>query len=116
MLFNTGDEVVRSLSGLISTVAFQLGPDAKPTYALEGPIAVAGSAIKWYVHQCIVAVIPCRLYNTSGPLGSQLTLYCRLRDNVNLIDDASEMDTLAGSVDHTGGVYFVTGFSGLLAP
>ena len=58
MLFNTGDEVVRSLSGLISTVAFQLGPDAKPTYALEGPIAVAGSAIKWYVHQCKVAVIP----------------------------------------------------------
>ena len=49
VLFNTGEELVRSENGLISTVAFQAGPDAKPVYALEGSIAVAGSAIKWYV-------------------------------------------------------------------
>ena len=47
VLFNTGEEVVRSQNGLISTVAYQAGPNAKPVYALEGSIAVAGSAIKW---------------------------------------------------------------------
>jgi glycerol kinase len=53
VLFNTGEEVVRSENGLISTVAYQAGKDAKPVYALEGSIAVAGSAIKWCVR------IPC---------------------------------------------------------
>ncbi|WVQ96697.1 glycerol kinase [Kwoniella sp. CBS 9459] len=86
VLFNTGEECVRSNYGLISTVAFQAGPDAKPVYALEGSIAVAGSAIKW------------------------------LRDQINLIEESSDMDILAGSVADTGGVYFVTAFSGLLAP
>ena len=49
VLFNTGDQVVRSNEGLISTVAFQAGKGAKAIYALEGSIAVAGSAIKWFV-------------------------------------------------------------------
>lgn len=47
LLFNTGEDVVYSNNGLITTLAFQAGPDAKPVYALEGSIAVAGSAIKW---------------------------------------------------------------------
>jgi glycerol kinase len=47
VLFNTGEEVVRSENGLISTVAFQPGKGKKAVYALEGSIAVAGSAIKW---------------------------------------------------------------------
>lgn len=40
----------------------------------------------------------------------------RLRDQINLIEESSDMDHLAGSVEDTGGVYFVTAFSGLLAP
>lgn len=40
----------------------------------------------------------------------------RLRDQINLIEESSEMDILAGSVKDTGGVYFVTAFAGLLAP
>ena len=40
----------------------------------------------------------------------------RLRDQMNMIEESSDMDKLAGSVDDTGGVYFVTAFSGLLAP
>ena len=40
----------------------------------------------------------------------------RLRDQMHVIQEASEMDELAGSVKDTGGVYFVTAFSGLLAP
>lgn len=40
----------------------------------------------------------------------------RLRDQLNMIEESSEMDMLAGSVKDTGGVYFVTAFAGLLAP
>jgi glycerol kinase len=47
VLFNTGDDIVTSRNGLLTTVAYQAGPDAKPKYALEGSIAVAGSAVKW---------------------------------------------------------------------
>lgn len=40
----------------------------------------------------------------------------RLRDQVGLIDESAEMDALCSHVKDTGGVYFVTAFSGLLAP
>jgi len=86
LLFTTGSEPVTSTNGLISTVAYQAGPNAKPVYALEGSIAVAGSAIKW------------------------------LRDQMGLIQSAGEINTLAAKVEDTGGVYFVTAFNGLLAP
>jgi len=36
LLFNTGTEVVQSNNGLLSTVAYQNGPNGKPHYALEG--------------------------------------------------------------------------------
>ena len=36
LLFNTGHEVIKSQNGLLSTVAYQNGPGAKPFYALEG--------------------------------------------------------------------------------
>lgn len=44
-LMNTGEEVINSTSGLLSTIAFQL--DGKVTYALEGSVFVAGAAIQW---------------------------------------------------------------------
>ncbi|KAI0793771.1 glycerol kinase [Fomes fomentarius] len=86
LLFCTGEDIVLSQHGLLSTVAYQDGPKGKPIYALEGSIAVAGSAIKW------------------------------LRDTMSLVSTAGEVNTLAQSVPDTGGVYFVTAFSGLLAP
>ncbi|MCU1514691.1 MAG: glycerol kinase [Microbacteriaceae bacterium] len=46
LIVNTGEEIVRSRNGLITTVAYRLG-DAKPHYALEGSIAVTGSLIQW---------------------------------------------------------------------
>ena len=46
LLFNTGEEIVLSKNGLLTTLAYQLG-DAKPVYALEGSIAVTGSLIQW---------------------------------------------------------------------
>ncbi|PWH06198.1 glycerol kinase [Brachybacterium endophyticum] len=46
MLINTGEELVRSENGLLTTVAYKIG-DAKPVYALEGSIAVTGSLVQW---------------------------------------------------------------------
>jgi glycerol kinase len=85
MLLNTGEEIVRSESGLLTTVAYQFG-DAKPVYALEGSIAVTGSAVQW------------------------------LRDQLGIISGAADIERLAKQVEDTGGLYFVPAFSGLFAP
>ena len=45
MLMNTGEEFIKSKSGLLTTIAW--GLDNKVTYALEGSIFIAGAAIKW---------------------------------------------------------------------
>ena len=85
VLVNTGDEVVRSEAGLLSTVAW-LGPDGRPTYALEGAIFVTGAAVQW------------------------------LRDGLGLIGAAAETEALAGTVPDSGGVVFVPALTGLGAP
>ena len=46
LLQNTGTELVRSRSGSISTVAYQLAGE-QPRYALEGSVAVAGALVQW---------------------------------------------------------------------
>lgn len=46
LLFQTGQEIVRSANGLLTTVGFKLG-DAPTHYALEGSVAVAGSLVQW---------------------------------------------------------------------
>ena len=46
VLVNTGEEIVRSSHGLLTSVGYQLGTSA-PQYVLEGSIAVAGSLIQW---------------------------------------------------------------------
>jgi glycerol kinase len=84
-LINTGPDIVRSKHGLLTTVAFKFG-QAPACYALEGSVAVTGSAIQW------------------------------LRDQLGIINTASEIEGLAASVKDTGGVYFVPAFSGLFAP
>jgi glycerol kinase len=85
MLLNTGESPVHSKNGLLTTVCYQFG-DHKPVYALEGSIAVTGSAVQW------------------------------LRDQLGIISGAAETETLAGQVADNGGVYFVPAFSGLFAP
>ncbi len=84
-LLNTGTEIVRSKNGLLTTVCFKFGDEAA-RYALEGSVAVTGSAIQW------------------------------LRDQLGVISHASETENLASSVADTAGVYFVPAFSGLFAP
>ncbi len=59
---------------------------AAPVYALEGSIAVTGSLVQW------------------------------LRDNLNMIGTAAEIEDHARSVEDNGGAYFVPAFSGLFAP
>jgi glycerol kinase len=85
LLLNTGHEVVRSKHGLLTTLCYQFGDD-KPVYALEGSIAVTGSAVQW------------------------------LRDQLGIISGASQSETLASQVADNGGIYFVPAFSGLFAP
>ncbi|WP_433378012.1 glycerol kinase GlpK [Actinoplanes sp. CA-142083] len=85
MLLNTGTELVRSENGLLTTVCYKFG-DAAPVYALEGSIAVTGSAVQW------------------------------LRDQLHVINSAADSETLAATVPDSGGVYFVPAFSGLFAP
>jgi glycerol kinase len=85
LLLNTGEKIVRSEHGLLTTVCYQFG-DAKPVYALEGSIAVTGSAIQW------------------------------LRDQLGIISGAAQSEALARQVSDNGGVYFVPAFSGLFAP
>ncbi|MDR6904704.1 glycerol kinase [Agromyces sp. 3263] len=46
LIFNTGEEIVHSKNGLLTTVGYKLG-DAPVHYALEGSIAVTGSLIQW---------------------------------------------------------------------
>ncbi len=46
MIMNTGEEIVPSKNGLLTTVCYQIG-DNKPIYALEGSIALAGSLVQW---------------------------------------------------------------------
>ncbi|KAL8278365.1 hypothetical protein RQP46_009257 [Phenoliferia psychrophenolica] len=85
-LFNTSQDIVKSTHGLLTTIAYKAGPDAPVNFALEGAIAVGGSSVQW------------------------------LRDNLGIIKSAPEASELASQVSDTGGVYFVTGFSGLFAP
>ncbi|MEP7267932.1 MAG: glycerol kinase GlpK [Saprospiraceae bacterium] len=84
MLMNTGDKCIQSHHGLLTTIAW--GIDGKVTYALEGSVFNAGSAIQW------------------------------LRDGLGIIQSSKDSESAAASVNDTGGVYVVPAFTGLGAP
>lgn len=86
VLYNTGHIQVNSSKGLLTTVAFQLGRNSPPCYALEGSVAVAGAALTW------------------------------LKDNLKLIESAKDSQEMASNVTEDGSVVFVPAFSGLFAP
>lgn len=46
MLLNTGEQLIPSQYGLITTIAYKIGKQA-PVYALEGSIAIAGALVQW---------------------------------------------------------------------
>jgi glycerol kinase len=84
LLMNTGGQARASESGLITTIGWGIGGEI--SYALEGSIFVAGSAVQW------------------------------LRDGLGLVEQVSETEALAASVEDTDGVYLVPAFVGLGAP
>ncbi|XP_028851648.1 glycerol kinase-like isoform X2 [Denticeps clupeoides] len=86
LLRNTGTKPVMSDHGLLTTVAYKLGPDRPACYALEGSVAIAGAVVRW------------------------------LKDNMGIIQSSAEIEKLAASVGTSYGCYFVPAFSGLYAP
>ena len=86
LLYNVGEQPVMSNHGLLATVAYDFGGKRKTVYALEGSIAVAGSGIKFLVH------------------------------NLGFMDSSHKVSELALTVEDNGGCVFVTAFSGLFAP
>ncbi len=84
MLMNTGETPTLSKKGLLTTIAYSI--DGVITYALEGSVFVAGSAIQW------------------------------LRDALEFFSDAADSEELAISVTSNYGVYVVPAFVGLGTP
>ena len=84
LLMNTGNAPVTSKNGLVTTIAW--GLDGQVTYALEGSVFSAGSAVQW------------------------------LRDEMRLIDSAADSAYMAAKVIDTNGCYIVPAFTGLGAP
>jgi glycerol kinase len=87
LLMNVGELPVCSTHGLVSTVAWGLGPDRKDVrYALEGSVFIAGAAVQW------------------------------LRDGLGIVDSADEIGALASLAKDNAGLYFVPALTGLGAP
>jgi glycerol kinase len=87
LLVNVGPQPIRPEHGLLSTVAWTLGPGAgQATYALEGSVFMAGGAVRW------------------------------LCDALGLVDTPSDIGALAARAPDNGGVYFVPALTGLGAP
>lgn len=86
LLYNTGNAIIQSNHGLLTTVAYQFGANKRPVYALEGSIAIAGVAMRW------------------------------LRDNLEIIKNIADSAQIARDADLVGEVVFVPAFSGLYAP
>jgi glycerol kinase len=86
LLLNTGERPRDSANGLLTTIGWQLEAGGPVTYALEGSVFSAGSAVQW------------------------------LRDGLHAIQRAEDVEALAATVDDTEGVYLVPAFTGLGAP
>ena len=84
LLMNTGTNPIVSKNGLVTTIAW--GYKGKITYALEGSVFVAGSAIQW------------------------------LRDQMKFFSNSAESEQLANTADPKSGVILVPAFVGLGAP
>jgi glycerol kinase len=86
LLMNVGATCPDPVEGLLTTVAWTIDGTPGAVYALEGAVFVTGAAVQW------------------------------LRDGLQIIDDAAEVESLAASVDSTDGVYLVPAFTGLGSP
>jgi glycerol kinase len=86
LLINSGNEMVRSKSGLLTTAAWRLKGEKKITYALEGGAFICGAAVQF------------------------------LRDQFGFIKKSADIEKLALKVKSSEGVEFVPALAGLGAP
>ena len=84
MIVNTGEHILTSENKLLSTIGYRI--NGETTYALEGSIFVAGSAVQW------------------------------LRDGLNFFKDSSETESLAKDASTDSNVLVVPALTGLGAP
>ncbi|XP_078325512.1 glycerol kinase-like isoform X2 [Crassostrea virginica] len=83
---NTGTKTVYSTCGMMTSPLFQLGKSAPVLYTLWGVVEGCGQLMRW------------------------------LRDNLQIVKSANEIETLAASVDSSHDCFFVPAFGGLLCP
>ncbi len=90
ILMNTGETIAHSKFGLLTTLLYKGNSEElntnKASFALEGAIETAGSALKW------------------------------LKDNLKIFNNFETLPSLFNSVEDSGGVVFVPAFSGLFSP
>lgn len=87
MLMNTGSTAVTSKNQLLTTVGWQaLSDKARTAYCLEGSVFMGGATVQW------------------------------LRDGLQIISKASDVEALAASVTGTDDCYLVPAFTGLGTP
>lgn len=86
MLMNTGAVATASSNRLLTTVAWAGPSGTRPCYALEGGVFMAGATVQW------------------------------LRDGLQIIRSAAEVEALAASVPDSGDAFLVPAFAGLGAP
>jgi glycerol kinase len=84
MMVNSGDKILYSESKLLSTIGYRI--DGETTYALEGSIFVAGSAIQW------------------------------LRDGLNFFEDSFETEAMSKRASSDSRVLVIPALTGLGAP
>jgi glycerol kinase len=87
MLMNTGIKPVLSQSRLLTTIGWKTSDAPSSTvYCLEGAVFMAGATVQW------------------------------LRDGLQIINSAAEVESLAAQVSQTEDLYLVPAFTGLGAP
>lgn len=119
LLINTGQEIINSENGLLTTVAFQLGPKQKPFYALEGAVAYAGSAVNWLKENLSVKDETTSNSQTLVNGGASLVqTYIGESSVLSTYSSGSNFGTLtAFDTSHPStNVIFVPAFSGLYCP
>ncbi len=84
MMVNSGDKILYSENKLLSTIGYRIGGET--TYALEGSIFVAGSAIQW------------------------------LRDGLNFFEDSFETEAMSKKASLDSRVLVIPALTGLGAP
>jgi len=85
-LVNAGEGPTIPENGLLGTIAWQLTENSPIVYAIEGSTFIAGAVVQW------------------------------LRDGLNIIDDAAQIEALARKIETSEGVYVIPALTGLAAP